>query len=58
MADTYTTLQLVVPCKLGEATLWWEEVKAVMGEGTPADVSVSEGADGKGRIIVALHAET
>jgi hypothetical protein len=58
MADTYTTLQLVVPCKLDEATAWWEEVRQVMGEDTPADVSVEKGSDGKGRIIVALHAET
>jgi hypothetical protein len=60
MADKYTTLQLSTPCRLSEASDWFEEVKAIMGEDglAAAEVSVIEHTDGHWRITVHLGEST
>jgi hypothetical protein len=57
MADTYSTLQLSTPCRVSEATVWWEEVARVMGD-SEAEISVIDHTDGRPRITVHLHEQT
>lgn len=52
MADKYWTLQLGLPCRVNEATEWWEEVQRVIGDDNPAQLSVIEHADGHPRLTV------
>ena len=51
-----TTLQLELPCKVGEANEWWAEVQRVLGdlEESDADVSITHGSDGRQRLQVHL----
>lgn len=57
MATNYTTLQLELPCKIAEASVWWEEVNRVMAEGD-AQVSVIDHPDGHHRLTVHLQEST
>jgi hypothetical protein len=55
MADKFWTLQLALPCRVNEATEWWEEVNRVIGDDTNvAEVSVIEHTDGHPRLTVHL----
>ena len=57
MATNYTTLQLELPCKIAEASVWWKEVNRVMAEGD-AQVSVIDHPDGHHRLTVHLQEST
>jgi hypothetical protein len=58
MANTHTTLQLELPCKLAEAAAWWEEVNRVMGEDSEAQVGIIDHADGHSRLTVHVTEQT